>query len=147
MAWPSLPASLTQLTTSWDNAVVEYENVQSSINAANTHWGLGQDHEAIQDTLIALQDLADSVEYMLSYIWIYSPKTLLCKVLSQMRSEYKAATYDLTMGDILSTMLSAEPDEVEYFVGLVDAYRQSIWNKPFNSEFFAALARGFEEWP
>ena len=54
---------------------------------------------------------------------------------------------ELTMGDILSTMLSAAPDEVEYFVGLVDAYRQSIWNKPFNQEFFAALARGFEQWP
>ncbi|GAH29755.1 unnamed protein product, partial [marine sediment metagenome] len=35
----------------------------------------------------------------------------------------------------------------EYFVGLVDAYRQSIWNRPFNKDFFAALARGFMEWP
>ncbi|GAH92394.1 unnamed protein product, partial [marine sediment metagenome] len=24
------------------------------------------------------------------------------------------------------------PDQTEYFVGLVDAYRQSIWNRPFN---------------
>lgn len=55
--------------------------------------------------------------------------------------------YDLTMADILSAMVKADPDEVMYFVGLVDAYRQSIWGQPFNQEFFAALARGFEQWP
>lgn len=54
---------------------------------------------------------------------------------------------ELTMDAILSTMLSADPPQVEYFVGLVDAYRQSIWNRPFNQEFFAALGRGFMEWP
>jgi len=50
------------------------------------------------------------------------------------------------MDDILSAMVTANPDQVRYFVGLVDAYRQSIWNKPFNEEFFAAIARGFEQW-
>ncbi|GAI59416.1 unnamed protein product, partial [marine sediment metagenome] len=34
-----------------------------------------------------------------------------------------------------------------YFVGLVDAYRTSVWNREFNEEYFAALARGFMEWP
>lgn len=54
---------------------------------------------------------------------------------------------DLTMDAILSTMLSADPYQVMYFIGLLDAYKQSVWNKPFNEEFFAALARGFEQWP
>jgi len=54
-------------------------------------------------------------------------------------------TFD--MDTLLSTMLGATPEQVTYFIGLEDAYRQSIWNKPFNSEFFAALARGFQEWP
>lgn len=57
----------------------------------------------------------------------------------------KAAT--ITMDSILAAMVAATPEQVTYFVGLADAYRQSIWNKPFNSEFFAALARGFQEWP
>lgn len=56
-------------------------------------------------------------------------------------------SYELSMDDIINTMLVADPDEVQYFIGLVDAYRQSIWNRPFNKEFFAALARGFMEWP
>lgn len=51
---------------------------------------------------------------------------------------------ELTMEAIINAMLTASSDEVMYFVGLVDAYRQSVWNKPFNEEFFAALARGFE---
>lgn len=54
---------------------------------------------------------------------------------------------EVTMDAILSAMLSADPAQVEYFVGLVDAYRQSIWNRPFNKDFFAALGRGFMQWP
>ncbi|GAI56337.1 unnamed protein product [marine sediment metagenome] len=51
-----------------------------------------------------------------------------------------------TMDALINTMLEATPEQVTYFVGLVDAYRQSIWTQPFNHEFFAALARGFETW-
>lgn len=51
-----------------------------------------------------------------------------------------------TMDSLITAMLSASPDQIMYFVGLVDAYRQSIWTKPFNHEFYAALARGFMEW-
>jgi len=58
-----------------------------------------------------------------------------------------AEPYELTMDDLIQTMLVADPNQVEYFIGLVDAYRQSVWNRPFNQEFFAALARGFELWP
>lgn len=53
----------------------------------------------------------------------------------------------ITMEALLAVMLAAEADEVMYFVGLVDAYRQSVWTKPFNEDFYAALARGFEKWP
>ena len=53
---------------------------------------------------------------------------------------------DIDMDTILNTLLTATPYQIQYFIGLVDAYRQSLWNKPFNSEFFAALARGFEGW-
>jgi len=54
--------------------------------------------------------------------------------------------YELTMDDLINVMLQANPEQVKYFVGLVDAYRQSLWNQPFNEELFAALARGFEQW-
>ncbi len=57
---------------------------------------------------------------------------------------WDADPYDLTMADILATMLTATPYEIMYYIGLLDAYRQSGWNKEFNEEFFAALARGFE---
>jgi len=58
----------------------------------------------------------------------------------------EAPEAEFNMGVLLSTMLTAEPSQIEGFVGITDAYRQSIWDKPFNKEFFAALARGFREW-
>jgi len=48
-----------------------------------------------------------------------------------------------SMDDILSAMVSATDEEYAKFIGLVDAYRIGLWNKPFNSEFYAALGRGF----
>jgi len=50
---------------------------------------------------------------------------------------------ELTMDSILSVMVTATDSELMNFIGLVDAYRQSLWNKEFNAEYFAALAKGF----
>ena len=52
----------------------------------------------------------------------------------------------MSMDDILNAMLSADNDQLTKFIGIVDAYRMSIWNQSFNVEFYAALARGFAIW-
>jgi len=69
---------------------------------------------------------------------------------ARMESLYWAAQEpagaEITFDAVINVMLTANPDQIKYFVGLLDAYRQSIWNKPYNQEFFAALARGFMEW-
>ena len=53
----------------------------------------------------------------------------------------------ITMDAILSAMITASFDELQKFIGLVDAYRVAVWNAPFNADFYAALARGFQKWP
>jgi hypothetical protein len=53
---------------------------------------------------------------------------------------------EFDMDILLSAMITATPEQLKKFIGLVDAYRQSLWNQEFDSEFFAALARGFEQW-
>lgn len=50
------------------------------------------------------------------------------------------------MDSILNAMLAAKFDELQKFIGLVDAYRVALWNAPFNADFYAALARGFAQW-
>ena len=54
---------------------------------------------------------------------------------------------EVTMDAILNAMLGAEFDDLQKFIGIVDAYRVAIWNAPFNAEFYASLARGFIKWP
>jgi len=54
---------------------------------------------------------------------------------------------EVTMDAILNAMLAADFDELQKFIGIVDAYRVAIWNAPFNADFYAALARGFQTWP
>ena len=50
----------------------------------------------------------------------------------------------VTMGDILSEMMSASFDELTKFMMITDAYKVAVWDAPFNEEFYAALARGFK---
>lgn len=50
---------------------------------------------------------------------------------------------EVTMDAILSAMITAEFEQIQTFVGIVDGYRVGIWNEWFNVEYFAALARGF----
>jgi len=57
-----------------------------------------------------------------------------------------AEEYELTMGKLISAMYTASNDEYKSFIGLVDAYRVALWNQPFDVEFYAAIARGFELW-
>ena len=50
------------------------------------------------------------------------------------------------MASILTAMLAATPEEIQQFIGIVDAFKVSIWNRPYNEDFYAALARGFAQW-
>lgn len=53
----------------------------------------------------------------------------------------------VTMDDIINEMLAATFPQLTKFIGIVDAYRLALWNAPFNAEFYASLARGFQQWP
>ncbi len=52
----------------------------------------------------------------------------------------------IDMASILTAMLAATPEEIQSFIGIVDAFKVSIWNRPYNEDFYAALARGFAQW-
>jgi len=108
------------------------------IGDATVHWYAAQDHEAIQDIIFALSDLNTAAGYA---GYGYSPFQNYGPWLWYMDNCIEAA--EMTMDDILNVMLTADPEQVMRFTGLVDAYRQSVWDKPFNREFYAALARGF----
>lgn len=54
--------------------------------------------------------------------------------------------YELTMDDLLNTMLGASFENLTQFMGITEAYKVAVWDAPFNEEFYAALARGFRQW-
>lgn len=108
---------------------------------AKSHWNLNQDHAAIYDLWLAGLDIRVAAEYN---AYNYAPFYPGGPWAWYMRNCIAAPEIDMAM--IIIAMLAANPDEVQYFVGLVDAYRQSIWNRPFNQELYAALARGFAIW-
>jgi len=114
---------------------------------AVSSYGGGDDHVALGHLLNAIAHYRDAYTHSLGYLGGTPEQYLLINLLRECW-EYDHEYGDaVNMDTILSAMVTATPDQVMYFVGLEDAYRQSIWTQPFNVEYFAALARGFAQWP
>ena len=134
--------ALSRIKT-WAIQVMTYCNRAYAHSAdARLHWNAGNDHLAIDDNNLAIEDLATGLSYCNGgwspydyegYLWWYLSNCI------------EAPT--ITMDDIINAMLVADPDQIEYFVGIADAYRVAMWDRPFNEEFFRALAEGFKIWP
>lgn len=143
---------LTTLYEKYAAANLDRASVSAARNAANIDWQAADDHAAIGHII---DGMTETIQYMANMLakgyYGWNGSTYL---LPNMLDPSKACPFitaddvpPVDMAAIIVAMLSANPDEVEYFVGLVDAYRQSIWNRPFNKDMFAALARGFMLWP
>lgn len=151
MAW-TYDQLISQLWDKLAGANSDRASVSVARNAARIDWNAGDDHAAIGHIIDGMTETIQYMANMLAkgyYGWDGSTFLLPTALDRNYACPFitEAPPYDLTMAAIIVTMLSANPKQVEYFVGLVDAYRQSIWNRPFNQDFYAALARGFELWP
>jgi len=142
--------------------------LQSLIDDTNTQLkAIGDTYfDGIYDSMSSLHDnltaegCPNSADTVLAMRWFFgklrdkystavgSYRIRLINTLQWINNNWPADGVGVDMDAILSAMAAAEPSEVTYFIGLVDAYRSALWDKPFNSDFFAALARGFiQKWP
>ncbi len=142
MAYPYSCAGALNLITNYtaNYAIWKFFADGFTLNA-NTYWLANEDHTAIGQIINAL-DSINNCTYFNSYS--EAPFNTYNALYYYMVNCTGADEFD--MDSLLSAMVTASPDQLQYFIGLVDAYRQSLWNKPFNKEYFAALARGFETW-
>lgn len=136
---------IAELTAKYGLADNHRAGINLEITQAWLDWQVPDDHAAIQDIIQGLEETRDAFVDMLSKGYYgYNGSTYCLPTALDLN---KACTFiseaTVTMADILNAMLTANADEVMYFVGLVDAYRQSVWNRDFNQEFFGALAQGF----
>ncbi len=133
------------LRDNYDGAWLFYEWAADDFDAARVYWNGGNDHLALDKCITGCYRLASSVYYIIGRFTEVSPWYLLPKLhtLSWEYSMDEPPAADVSMDAILSAMITASLDEYTEFIGLVDAYRVGLWNKPFNSEYYAALARGF----
>lgn len=123
---------------------IYYAWVQTYIDAANNE-ATGEDWEqSIRYCTTAIVWLRNTVRNLGDYFTLGVEQSHL------MASIYYASKVpeapSISLSSIIMAMYEATPTEITSFIGLVDAFRQSIWNRPFNREYFAELARGFEAW-
>ena len=94
---------------------------------AGLFWTADQDHNAIGQLILAMQNLSLCSHYN-SYT--ETPFGSYNAIHYYLANCIEADEFD--MDSLLSAMVAATPDQLQYFIGLVDAYRQSLWDKPFN---------------
>ena len=121
-------------------------STQDLVNAQQ-HWDLAQDHDCLQDLLFWAWHVDNSLQKFFETYTYPFPRYRMFKLYTMMwEYDYEEMPgAEVTMSAIINAMLTADFDELKSFVGIADAYRVSLWNKPFEVEFYAALARGFLE--
>lgn len=112
--------------------------------AAAVDWAAGEHIAAQWHLIVAVAWGADAIDKLCGH-GIWGDYNYLVPEMFHRCDPTEQAEFD--MSALLSAMLTADPDEIQQFVGITDAYMQSIWNRPYSREFFAALGRGFMEWP
>lgn len=146
MAW-TYDQLIDQLTADYNSADAYLSNARNENLDAMTDWIMANDHAAIGHLIGGATQLGNAIEMMLSeglYGW-----NGLSHSLTDALDRDKACPFvadgagEVSMDDVLSAMITADYDQLQKFIGLVDAYRVAIWGQPFNAEFYAALARGF----
>lgn len=147
MGWP-YDSLIAELTTHYNLAETETYWARKEVGYAQSHWYGGDDHACLDDLIDAVLRNNQAIEWILCqgfFGWNGSSHALTDALDRELACPFitEAPETEVTMAAILSAMITANADDLKMFIGLVDAYRTSLWNKPFNVDFYAALARGF----
>jgi len=143
MAEPSCGDAIGQIKSNYYQADWQEYYAMEDENLGEADLNPFKDHYAC---LVHIFDELDHIRAAIRYLTAYwTPYSTYGGVLAYYL-DYCTGGNDLTMSSILLAMLTATQPELMSFVGITDAYRQSIWNQPFNQEYYAALARGFTKW-
>lgn len=133
-----------QLVTYWEGAEYVADGLFLKISQAQVYANAGNWLQAIFKITYAL----DNIRYVFDWFnYFYNSDPNQSPLLESIYWASKdIPKTEVTMRSILDVMFTASNEELKQFIALVDAYRQSLWNKPFDVNYWAAVARGFEQW-
>lgn len=138
MSWPSL---LYYSNLYYTLGYTEYLSRKSYPYQARTEYYAENYNLAIWYVIQGQIGLFDIVKYLLGYATNWNDYSYLTpEMFKRLQPPEPTA---VSMSSIIMAMYEATPQELTSFIGLVDAFRQTIWNKPFPKEYFAEIARGF----
>jgi hypothetical protein len=115
--------------------------LQSKIDDIHTYWCTWSCATQRDRLSVVLTNIWSMLAYIITGTATQSPPLRVPYMLSNCIGGV------VDMDAIINAMLVAKFDQLQSFIGLVDAYRVALWNAPFNADFYAALARGFMKWP
>lgn len=129
----------------WDDVYNNIGSAGTNLQTAGTQLGNAALTAAGTNLLSAQSFMQQQLQYTLS--WNGTSEYWIIKALQWINTNWPAGAGALAMGDILTAMLAATFAELTSFIGIVEAYHVAVWNAPFNADYYAALARGFQKWP
>jgi len=147
MAWP-YDNLIAELEDKYASAESDTSTARWQLGQALSDWNVADDHAAIRHVMYAVEYNNSAIEMVLAegfYGWGGDSHAILNALNRSKACPFitEAPPSEVTMDNILSAMITADFEDLQKFIGIVDAYRVALWNEPFNAEFYAALARGF----
>jgi len=139
-----LQTKINTLVSSWNSYGAYFLNARNHLYYAGDAIAAQNWTEAKAQLYNSADDFGSAIGFMLYAVPYYYCK--LIPVLQWINDNWPtAATVD--MASILLAMRGAKFDELQDFTAIEDAFRASLWNAPFNADYYAAFVRTFMKWP
>lgn len=132
------------LRSGFTSGIAKFWDATDSWFDIQAHWQAGEDHAAIYDIMIWMTFMKGCINDVWNFSWNNPDKSRTLESIYWAHTDIDIP--ELNMASIIIAMYGATPSEFKDFIGIEDAYRQALWNMPFNREYYAELARGFAEW-
>ncbi len=120
------------------------------VTAAFYEYGLGNDHDALREIMSAVKVLQWSVDKLAPYKNLLYGLWNLERLGEGIRDDFTnlcdGGEYELTLNKILGAYISAEELERRNHLLLTDAFRATMFDKPFDKEYHAFWVRTFKSW-
>lgn len=140
MSWASL---LYNCNLYYQLAYSDYISHDHYTDNARTHYYAEEYPEAIWDLIQGQYGLYDVVKRLCGYGLNWGAYSYLVPAMFEKLLPAEDITTD--MAGMILAMYEAEPDEINSFIGLTEAFKMYLWNRPFYAENWAEIARGFEQ--
>ncbi len=142
--YSNFASAFAQLKNTWDDMYDDFDEFNSYYALSATYKNEGDWARAITFANLATRAIRNALFHLLDGYYRETDQSYFLE--SMYWSAQGGETYELSFTKMLDAMLSAAPAEIDEWMAITEAFKTSVWDKPFLEITYAKLVEQFKEW-